>query len=808
MDSTKTPGFISDEEALKLPDFIPNTNQEQYAEDMQNIRNQNKSYDINQEKYGKGINPLKAGIAGLARGVSLGTSDIAAVKSGLISPEELRGLQEANPITSGIGQLTGGAGLIGATGGAGALTEGLGTVAQIAGIGAEGALFGAGNAASDYAMGDPDLNAQKVLSHIGIGAALGVGLGTLGKAAENILPKVYQGLKNSLSKLKAGTEDLPQTTGSIEPTASWADKFAQGIESAKNPQGKVREFVTNLDDLYKSAGKAATDMYEKMLPANLGEALGDVPVGISKNLASNTLSSIRGSILDTETDLLSPSFLKTIDSALESTESSIKRSKDSYDVHTTLRDLATDLDKGKIAKYYKQTAMTNPLDKDLAWKIRDIVRGDLKNPEVWGEAANHYSKISDTYSTYVNAKKDFASDFMKKVSGPFNSKNYVIDPAKVKSYFNSIEDVSKDLKKQHLNTFFDQVDNLSKVSENYKGFEQGADSISSHIQNVAKKNEQLSDLAKAISGKKGINDDLMSAGPLAIGAKILGVPGKAIGAILGGVKGYQAILDPYALGATLGPNFAKLQAASTIINRVGNQIEKNVKNIFEKSPIRGAIVSGTTKLSNDEYDKHTNRIQDLLNNPLMLNDHLSKSLKNIQEAMPNISSGISTSLIKGLNFLNTKIPRPDNQLLFDTKWEPTPVQKSKFSDYYNAVNSPLQTLVDIKNGQLSNETMEALNTVHPQLLQEMQHKVIESLTEKNISKLNFSTKISLSKFLGQPLNSSMLPNTILSNQIALNPAPVQPANKGQQTSSKSGIGKLDLSTRYETMPQSRQRPYK
>lgn len=139
------------------------------------------SFRPDSEAYGSPEQQTLAGVEGVLRGGSLGLSDLAETKILGINPEEIRARKEANPWTSGLGNVAGAAALGMGTGGGSLIAEGMGggALAGAVGLGAEGSVFGAGNALSDYALGDPDLNAQKVMAHIGWGGVFGAGLGAL-----------------------------------------------------------------------------------------------------------------------------------------------------------------------------------------------------------------------------------------------------------------------------------------------------------------------------------------------------------------------------------------------------------------------------------------------------------------------------------------------------------------------------------------------------------------------------------------------------------------------------------------------------
>jgi len=201
---------------------------------------------VDKKKYGEGFtNSLKATAYGFLRGASGGVSDYIA-KTGLADIDEMRGLKENKPIASTVGEIGGfgaalavpglgeeaaGAKALGAadlinpvkavsklgratseaalpalqSGTKSLLGTGVGkeTVSKILSHGAADALgsaveagaLGLGQSVSEHALGDPDLNAEKVMSNVGYSALFGGALGgLLGAGTEAI-----KGAKNPFS---------------------------------------------------------------------------------------------------------------------------------------------------------------------------------------------------------------------------------------------------------------------------------------------------------------------------------------------------------------------------------------------------------------------------------------------------------------------------------------------------------------------------------------------------------------------------------------------------------------------------------
>lgn len=136
-------------------------------------------------KYGDA--PFLAGAAGAARGATFGLSDQILTKTGAVDPSTLKALDEYNPIASTVGNVAGTVGsallapgfspvgLVGKAGVGAAEALGGGVAAKLAGSAIEGAFYGLGQTATEQALGDPDLTAQKVVANVGLGALLGMG---------------------------------------------------------------------------------------------------------------------------------------------------------------------------------------------------------------------------------------------------------------------------------------------------------------------------------------------------------------------------------------------------------------------------------------------------------------------------------------------------------------------------------------------------------------------------------------------------------------------------------------------------------
>ncbi len=755
-----------------------------------------------QAKYGGAENTALAGLAAAARGASLGTSDVLLRGAGVDS-EILRGLQEAHPIVSGGANLLGNAALLAGTGGLGGITEGASVASRLAGNALLGGGLEAGTVVSDLAMGDPTLNAQKIATRLGTGALFGLGLGGLSEVTKIALPKATEGINAALEKLKGmavGTEEAPGFIQQKFP--SWSEKFNAGLKNGIDGQPvKPKEMLSTLQDLHNSVTKATKAMYEEAAPANLQDALKDMPINEAKGLVSDTVEGMKSVIngAGEAPALSSPASYKIVSSEINDLENTISKSKSAYDVHEALSDFAKKIDSKKIIKFDTIPTAANQSDQEVLHYLRDNIRNDLKDPTLWGEAGPHYEAVSDTYREVVNARKNFQKDFMTARTSETGQKKYVIDPVKATRFFNNFNEPSQELKKASLDNFMNAAKRVAGESESYEGFIKGSDSASEHINALSKKNEELAKLAEIMSSKSPSSNISLGQGIGAHIAGTLGVPDVLTGGALGIMKAVKSIANPYELGSNLHNAVSKLKTMGDMIQKTNKTIESSAKSIFSGNNAR-AVSGGLLGATEKQYDRYSDKIKELANDQSILQNHLEKTTNGISEIAPNISSGLHSTIMNGVQFLNSKIPHPSNSLPLNSPWTASPSQKVKFMKYSNAVHNPLHALNDIKNGSLSSETMEALQAVHPDLLQSMRQAVMENMNPKKISSLNYSTKIALGKFMGQPMESAMQPQVIASNQAALQmPSSTSPkdAQQGQKRgrSTLGGMKELDLGNR-------------
>lgn len=215
-----------------------------------------------ENKYGS-REVVAAGL-GAAKGLSLGLSDVALTKSGVLTPEELDAIYEKNKASSIIGEVAGSiVGLGKAKAGVGLISKAAkyvpGTSAilasevagkkianmlvsdsakRLAASGVEGAIQGAagatGETISQYARGNADLNAENILGNGFVGSLLGGGVGLALTGSGIIVPKIAKSVKDKISGI-GGADDV----GSAPSTGSFTYRAIKALSGLSDEEAEL-----------------------------------------------------------------------------------------------------------------------------------------------------------------------------------------------------------------------------------------------------------------------------------------------------------------------------------------------------------------------------------------------------------------------------------------------------------------------------------------------------------------------------------------------------------------------------------------
>lgn len=824
----------------------------------------------NQKLYGEGLgNEVRAGLEGAARGATFGGSDYLAGALGA-DPEAMRQRRELNPTASTVGEIGGAlgsallapevapAGLVSKLGTSvaarlapEALTEGatlasrvLGAAGQVgaqaAGSAVEGAAYGLGQTVTEAALGDPDLNAEKVMANIGYGGLFGGALGGALKAGEIAVPaaigKAQETIQNTYRKLIGGIDETGEfAAGPGSKAFAKAASFATGepeqeiLDHARkvmSGEAEVlteaqrrdfyRDFNSALDEHYKAVNKASQEASTSIRPQETAALLADADPAQAVQALEKTRMDLRQTIAEMQAapELYPARFptklqqiadgldektrLPAVEAARQYTTGNRARAMDKVLPDITAADAFKAIEDARKALDDKI-----PWNKEISGEAADAIaslkelrgklKGALEDESVWGEAGARTSAYNNSVSDFLTSKKEFQKAFMKKVPTRSGGVTYRMDPTKSNSFFNMINDPRGEIKADALKEFFrssrQMVDQVDKTYQSapFDNFERES------LDTLIGKNEGMAQRAQKVIASQpnrgfGFVTDIAGAAMTAMGSP-LGAAAMAA----------RAILDP----KTAVNRLSNIERAA---QKVSQTISTESKAVFQPAsstarrligPVSGQL-SGAAQ--EKDYGKRVEALEKQNASPAATADHLDWATRDMYHVAPNISSSMQMTALRGSTFLQAKIPRPPAPTLpFDKPFKPTLPQIVKFNRYYDTVNKPLAAIDQLRDGFIHPETVEALQTVYPQLYSEMRTHVMDAVTTSMAKgeDVPYQKRMAVSAFLQAPLDSSMLGSVYAANQAAF----AQIGAKKAAQESSTNVGSNTLSDRLKTSTQ-------
>ncbi len=712
--------------------------------------------------------------------------------------------------------------------------------AKAAGSAVEGAAYGAGQSVTEAALGDPDLNAEKVMANIGYGGLFGGALGGALKAGEMALPaaleKAQSTIQSTYRKLLGKTTEAGEfEVGPLGKAFAKGSAFISGqpeeeildhakkvfsgegeILSEKQRRAFYREFTGALDEHYQAVNKASQEASSLIRPQESATLLANA----DREAAVQALEGTRGTVRQVIAEMQSnpdlyparfPAKLQMLADALdEKTRLPAVEAPRQYT--TGLRSAKMDQALPELTAadaYQALNELKKGLDDKIPWnkeiggeaadavsalkELRGQIKGALEDEAVWGEAGARTASYNDAINDLLTSKKEFQKAFMKKVSTRSGGVAYRMDPTKTNSFFNMINDPRGEIKGEALTDFFrsarNAVDEIDKTYQStaFEKFDRTA------MDDLVSRNEGMAERARKViqqqPGGLGYVTDMVGGAMAAMGNPL------GFAAIAG-----RAALDPKTFINRLANTERAAQKVSQTITSASKALFKPTESKFRSliGPIAGQL---SVAAQEKQYQKRVDAIQQQDASPLHTMDKLELATRDLYHVAPNISASIQQTALRGTQFLSSKIPKPMKpRLPLDPPFKPTFPQMIKFSRYYNAVHRPLSALGQLKEGSVHPETIEALNTVYPQLYQEMKTEVMDAVTTTLAKKedIPYQQRMAVSHFLQMPLDSSMLPETFSTNQATL---AQMSAKKDAKEAAPAQMGKISLGDRLRTNSQ-------
>lgn len=718
-----------------------------------------------------GDKSLEALVGSAAATATFGASDVLARAMG-VPAERLAEVREKSPVSSGVGTglgiavpavLSGGESLA-AKAIAGPL-EATTTAGKIAGEGieklvegrirskaakeivknatsmaTEGAIFGAGQAVDEAALGKAPLNAQTIVAGVGPGAMLGgLGGGVIG-GVKAVAPIVRKGIEPITDKLAAGAKNL------VDPEQAalelYGIKPSKAMELEQRLPGFTKElpnFAINEHELAFNPTAEGLIAKNKEVIEKTGEKIGNLVKTLDEQ------SALHSEVLPTN-----------------------------YQVASRLEEI---LD-GYRAKFADTEGMSAAKLKELKGFQKDIeslARGGASE-KISLERINNIRKAYDL-EAYVGGGS--TEKFKSKVAQAFRRElRDVIDTAATK-----ISEASPDANMKLLATDLKAANRtfaIAKVLE----------------KTLPKKLNQSAAVSLMDLAKGAAVGTLTHSTPLGIAASAVSKFAKSDAR-----RSAVILADIY--NQSKGVTNAIKDSVSNFVSKTAKPVKQlSLKSLVNSGFAVDYSTKEKPKNQKEAFKNVQTNLQALDQDSDLLIDRLAKSTARYSSAAPVIAQETHAALSRAISFLQDKLPKdPATPTMFPKDYMPSSIEMAKFERYMQAVEHPLTVLDDVQKGTLTREHVEALKAVYPDIYTELQQEVLQQVAEQGMD-MDFNKKMQLGILLDIPTDASLIPTNIAGLQANFMPQndPMQmEAQQGAyRMGSQTGLQNLDKASRLQT----------
>jgi len=238
-------------------------------------------------------------------------------------------------------------------------------------------------------------------------------------------------------------------------------------------------------------------------------------------------------------------------------------------------------------------------------------------------------------------------------------------------------------------------------------------------------------------------------------------------------------LEAGAMKAGIDYLHSALQAQKTLA--------RSTKAIFKPS----AQIFTSEELSNMKDNEKLDKIVEKSDeNPNIL---ISKQ-GDLGHYFPDHQTALSSTMVRAVNYLKTVKPQEQSLGPLDKPMPVSPAQEARYQRALGIANNPLGVLQRIKSGTLQASDIQDLNGMYPELYKTMVNRITNEMISRHGDEylIPYKTRMSISLFLGQPMDVTMQPQSIMAAQPMPKPAP-QPQPQAPVRRGTTTLGKMNKS---------------
>lgn len=215
-----------------------------------------------------------------------------------------------------------------------------------------------------------------------------------------------------------------------------------------------------------------------------------------------------------------------------------------------------------------------------------------------------------------------------------------------------------------------------------------------------------------------------------------------------------------------------------------NSINRAVKNVFK----RGAQVTTSGAVSENDRERLDKVITKYQQNPDAWVQ--AQNDQHVGHYLPEHQTALTTAATSQIQYLQSLKPKPFQASPLDKPIEPSKSDVSRYNNALDIAIHPQAVLQKVKEGTLKPNDIADIHALYPSLYKSMSDKLgnIMTQTKAGDEPVPYVTRMGISLFLGQPMDTTMQPMSILAAQpVPQQPPVMQPKEK--KTGSVAKLGK-------------------
>jgi hypothetical protein len=206
-----------------------------------------------------------------------------------------------------------------------------------------------------------------------------------------------------------------------------------------------------------------------------------------------------------------------------------------------------------------------------------------------------------------------------------------------------------------------------------------------------------------------------------------------------------------------------------------------------------------SRFDTKDYAKAFARLEELALNPQALMQAVNAG--DLGNVAPNVAGALSATAGKAVNYLYAVAPKNPNRNpipALDLKWQPSDLELSRWGRHVSTVQEPSRVLQAVETGTLTWEQVDTLRNVYPEMLAQLQQRMMERMTEYK-KPLTVPQRTMVSRLFGAPVGGmgDAKKQALIQDMYA---ATMQPP-KSEGASSSDGRQDVNVVDNYQTQSQ-------